>query len=441
MSDVSFRDKAQKGIYKIINPFVRFLIKLGLTPNAVTTIGLLLNIGVAIIFIIGAEKGNRGELAYVGWAGALILFAGLFDMLDGQVARLGKMSSTFGALYDSVLDRYSELILFLGICYYLISHHYFLSSLFAFIAMIGSMMVSYTRARSEGLGIENKGGLMQRPERVILIALSAIATGVAAAFVEGDGKVYVQGIKFHVFELMSIFTIPIAVLAVLTNITAIKRLRDAKRALDQIDKEKNARSASPGNIAAAIMVMFVLCFTQADARKNFDDGKVTFSEAVDTFPVPKFKTNTQFYVQRTPNTNTIMYELNMKNGVLNDDNPVHVYWIRYTEGAKTQELSYIQRKFAYGVKVSKVAPEKYKLLFAAYDKVPFFLMKSTAGIYHTYVELDGKMIVLKRLYIRIDPGGTFWAPNVKYVEFKGTEVGSGKEVIKRINPKWKPPKQ
>ncbi|HVU85173.1 MAG TPA: CDP-alcohol phosphatidyltransferase family protein, partial [Puia sp.] len=98
----------------------------------VTTIGLILNIGVSIIFIDGAEKGNRGDLSYVGWAGALILFAGLFDMLDGQVARLGNMSSRFGALYDSVLDRYSELILFLGICYYLVAHHYFLSSLFAF---------------------------------------------------------------------------------------------------------------------------------------------------------------------------------------------------------------------------------------------------------------------------------------------------------------------
>ena len=65
---------------------------------------------------------------------ALVLFAGLFDMLDGQVARIGKMTSTFGALYDSVLDRYSELIMFLGICYYLVSHHYFLSSLFASIA-------------------------------------------------------------------------------------------------------------------------------------------------------------------------------------------------------------------------------------------------------------------------------------------------------------------
>ncbi len=442
MSDVSFRDKAQKGIYKVINPFVRFLIKLGLTPNAVTTIGLLLNIGVAVIFIIGAEKGNRGELGYVGWAGGLILFAGLFDMLDGQVARLGKMSSTFGALYDSVLDRYSELVLFLGICYYLISHHYFLSSLFAFIAMIGSMMVSYTRARSEGLGIQNKGGLMQRPERVILIAVSAIATGVAAAFVEGDGKVFIPGIRFHVFELMSIFTIPIAIMAILTNITAFKRLADAKKALDKIDAEQKAKGGiSSSNVAAVLMLVSVLYTAKAEARKNLDDGKPTFTEAVDTFPVPKFNSKTQFYVQRTPNTNTIMYELNLKNGELNDDNPIHVYWIRYAEDGKTQELSYIQRKFAYGVKVTKLAEEKFKLLFAAYDKIPFYLMKSTAGIYHTYVELDGKMVVLKRLYIRIDPGGTFWSPNVKYVEFKGTEVPSGKEVVKRINPKWKPPKQ
>lgn len=109
---MSIRNQLQQGIYKVINPFVRVLIRAGLTPNMVTTIGLILNIGVSIIFIEGAEKGNRGDLSYVGWAGALILFAGLFDMLDGQVARLGNMSSRFGALYDSVLDRYSELILF-----------------------------------------------------------------------------------------------------------------------------------------------------------------------------------------------------------------------------------------------------------------------------------------------------------------------------------------
>lgn len=233
MSKKALRDSLQQGIYKVINPFVRFLIRIGFTPNAVTTTGLILNIGVAAVFIAGGEKSNRGELEFVGWAGALVLFAGLFDMLDGQVARLGNMGSTFGALYDSVLDRYSEMIMFLGICYYLIAHHYFLSSLFAFVALIGSMMVSYTRARAEGLGVECKGGLMQRPERVVLIGLSGIACGITYTFVGDDYKVYVPGIPFHIFETMSVFTLPITVMAVLTNITAFNRLMDAKKALQK----------------------------------------------------------------------------------------------------------------------------------------------------------------------------------------------------------------
>ena len=91
-----------------------------------------------------------------GWAGGVILFAGLFDMMDGRVARLGNMSSKFGALYDSVLDRYSELMTFFGICYYLSMKDYFFYALIAFVALIGSLMVSYVRARAEGLGIECK---------------------------------------------------------------------------------------------------------------------------------------------------------------------------------------------------------------------------------------------------------------------------------------------
>ena len=195
MAAIKLRDRLQQGIYVVINPFVKSLIRIGLTPNAVTTIGLLLNVGVAVIFIFGAEKSNRGDLSFVGWGGALVLVAGLFDMLDGQVARLGNMSSTFGALYDSVLDRYSECIMFLGICYYLVAHHYFLSSIFAFIALIGSMMVSYTRARAEGLGVECKGGLMQRPERVITIGVVAIACGITSHYVGGDFKVYIPGVS------------------------------------------------------------------------------------------------------------------------------------------------------------------------------------------------------------------------------------------------------
>src|SRR6201996_1480591 len=243
---MSTRKQLQLGIYKVINPIVRLLIRMGLTPNMVTTIGLVLNIGVAIIFICGAEEGRRGDLSYVGWAGALILFAGLFDMLDGQVARLGNMSSQFGALYDSVLDRYSELILFLGICYYLVAHHYFFSSLFAFIGLIGSMMVSYTRARAEGLGIECKDGLMQRPERVIIIGVSALACGVASKWMGGDYKIAWPDTNFPVFETISIWTIPLTIMAFLANLTAIGRLRDARRTL-----EAREAAASGGASAAS----------------------------------------------------------------------------------------------------------------------------------------------------------------------------------------------
>ncbi|MCL4856053.1 MAG: CDP-alcohol phosphatidyltransferase family protein, partial [Flavobacteriales bacterium] len=170
--------KAQLIIYNIINPFINLLIRLKITPNFITTVGLLLNILAAIIFILGAEKADRTQLVYVGWGGFTILIAGLFDMIDGRLARLGNMSSKFGAFYDSVVDRYSELIMFLGICYYLIAHHFFLSSLFAFIALIGSMMVSYTTARAEGIGIACSVGMMQRPARVVSIGAGAMFCGI-----------------------------------------------------------------------------------------------------------------------------------------------------------------------------------------------------------------------------------------------------------------------
>jgi len=227
------RDWAQQVIYMVINPFVKLLVKLGVTPNVITTIGLMGNIAAAIVFIIGGEYGKRGDLSYIGWGCGLFLFAGLFDMLDGQVARIGNSASRFGALYDSVLDRYSELIMFLGICYYLVAHHYFISSLMTFIALIGSMMVSYVRARAEGLGIECKAGLMQRPERIIIISLSGIICGIVSACNGGNQKLYIHGLPFDVVETISIFIYPIALVAVLANITAINRLNYCKLQLKE----------------------------------------------------------------------------------------------------------------------------------------------------------------------------------------------------------------
>ena len=230
------RDAGQRMIYIIIHPLVKFLIRLHISPNIITTIGLLLNIVVAFIFIFGAEERVRGDLSYVGWGGAMILFAGVFDMIDGQVARIGNMATKFGAFYDSVLDRYSELIMFLGICYYLVANHYFLGSLIAFIALIGSMMVSYTRARAEGLGIECKEGFMQRPERIIVIGTSALLCGIVSHFIGGNFKWFIPGIPFHVFETMSVLIFPIVFVAISANATAIKRLNHVRNQLTKEDK-------------------------------------------------------------------------------------------------------------------------------------------------------------------------------------------------------------
>lgn len=425
MPFASIRTALQQEIYKVINPFVKLLVKIGFTPNAVTLTGLLLNIGVAIVFIVGGEEGHRGDLRYVGWGGALILFAGLFDMLDGQVARIGNMKSEYGALFDSVLDRYSELFTFLGICYYLIAHHYLLGSLFAFIALIGSMMVSYTRARAEGLGVECKGGLMQRPERVVLLGVSALACGISSAYLGGDYKLYITGLPFHVFETMSILTFPITVMAVLSNITAVSRLLQAKKAL-----ALKSVMTLPSSVSRKAIVT-IIAFSAGLLSNSFQ--LLAESLPKTDFPTPTGIVNQLFYLQRDPNPNTVIYQLNVnKSGRLDEDDPVKVFWIRYTEQGEHKDLNFIQRKFAYGLTAKKLDTDKYELKFAAYNKVRFFLMKSTAdNLYHVYTTINNKQIILSRVFLRIE-GGTFWVPNVKYIEFKGWNAATREPVVERI---------
>jgi CDP-diacylglycerol---glycerol-3-phosphate 3-phosphatidyltransferase len=229
-----WKKSGQELVYKIINPFIQLLIKLGVTPNFITLLGLIINIAAAFIFVVGAEQGNRGDHSYIGYACATILFGGLMDMIDGRLARVGNQASKYGAMFDSVLDRYSEMIMFLGICYYLISHSYFLSSLFAFIGLIGSIMVSYTRARAEGLGVKMSDvGLMQRPERILLIGISGVLCGIVSPIIGSEYKILVDFLPFPVFEVISIFTFPLFILAILANFTAINRLLEAKKQLNE----------------------------------------------------------------------------------------------------------------------------------------------------------------------------------------------------------------
>ena len=213
---MKYRDFLQKIIYVIITPVIKGMIRIGFTPNLVTTIGFVLNIAATIMLLYAAGE-MTGSTSIVGWSGAVILFAGLFDMMDGRLARIGNMSSMFGALWDSTLDRYSELFTLFGIAMYLILNSWVTGGVLTFLAMVGSVMVSYVRARAEGLGIECKVGLMQRPERVVLTSLGAILCGI--------------------FHNLWFLVVPIVIIAILANITAFWRICHCYKVLNKSEKK------------------------------------------------------------------------------------------------------------------------------------------------------------------------------------------------------------
>lgn len=215
------RDALQQLIYKIINPLVYGMIKIGITPNVVTTIGFLGNVLAAALMVYASTQETATEQFYwVAWSGVTIIIFSLFDMLDGQVARLGGMTSTFGAMYDSVLDRYCELFTLGGITYYLMETGYETGAIITFLALIGSIMVSYVRARAEGLDIECKIGFMQRPERVVVTSVSALACGI-----------YGYNAVAPAFDPMLILIVAMGIIAVFANLTAFARIMHCRKQL------------------------------------------------------------------------------------------------------------------------------------------------------------------------------------------------------------------
>lgn len=220
------RNSLQQGIYVVINPFVHLLIRLGITPNMVTTIGMLGNVAAAVILVWAACVSSTVHALYgrLILTGALIIGFSIFDMLDGQVARLGGKVTKFGAMYDSVLDRYSELLTLGAITFYFIERGSLSGALVTFIALIGSIMVSYVRSRAEGLGVECKMGFMQRPERVVLTSLAILATGICGVSIHPDSS----------FNPDIILWIAMCIIAVFANLTAFARIGYTKSQLDKM---------------------------------------------------------------------------------------------------------------------------------------------------------------------------------------------------------------
>jgi len=147
-----------------ISPVIDFFIRINANPNVFTTIGFLVSIGAAYF----ASKGSFRI------ASLILLLSGICDTIDGKVARASGKTTKFGALYDSSLDRYAEVLYFLGLAIFFVHAEWYKTSVAIFLGLSGSMMVSYVRARAEGLGFECKVGLLQRPERILLLAAGGL---------------------------------------------------------------------------------------------------------------------------------------------------------------------------------------------------------------------------------------------------------------------------
>lgn len=153
----------------IINAMVRALASAGIPPNVLTAIGVIINLACGVLF-------GFGEFF---WAGIVLIVANLFDMLDGNVARLTGRVTRYGGFLDSTLDRLSDMGAFLGIIIFYARdtpQHSVLNVGLAGVGMIASVLVSYTTARSEGLGVKANVGFLQRPERVVLLIIGALST-------------------------------------------------------------------------------------------------------------------------------------------------------------------------------------------------------------------------------------------------------------------------
>jgi len=187
-----------KGSGYLLQKIVNGLALTKISPNALTFIGLLINIVAAVFF--GYARADNYVRMFL-YAGLVIIGAGVFDMVDGRVARQTNQVSVFGAFFDSVMDRYSDVAIFFGLLVYYARGDRFFYVVLAAFCMTASLMVSYTRARAEALIGTCKVGFMERPERIVLIIIGAL------------------------FNKWGVMAPALWVLAILATITVINRIR------------------------------------------------------------------------------------------------------------------------------------------------------------------------------------------------------------------------
>ena len=187
------RPETKERVRQAIQPLVRILVRLRLTPNVLTVTGVVLNGLVGLIIAMG--------LAQLG--GVLLIFTSAFDMLDGALAKAQNKVTTFGAFLDSTMDRYSEAFVLAGLLWLAIQRGLTVDVMLIYTVIVGSLLVSYTRARAEGLDLDCRVGLLGRPERIAVLCLGL---------------------------MLNLVTVALIILAIFTHVTALQRILHVRRA-------------------------------------------------------------------------------------------------------------------------------------------------------------------------------------------------------------------
>jgi CDP-diacylglycerol--glycerol-3-phosphate 3-phosphatidyltransferase len=205
----------EQAFFGLTDPFVGWLLRAGVRPNTLTTVGALLVVASAVAFAFG----------WIRLGGGLLILSGVVDTFDGQVARRGGMVSKFGAFYDSTLDRVGDGATFIGIAVYLLKAPgvpwKIETVVLAMVAVLSSLLVSYARARAEGLGIDCKVGLVQRAERLLGIGVPSLLIG------PGPNGIVLQVI--------------VVILAVLSTFTVVQRFVYVHQVTEGRDEKGNQR--------------------------------------------------------------------------------------------------------------------------------------------------------------------------------------------------------
>lgn len=199
----------ERPFFSTIGPLVDWLVKHGVRPNTITTFGT------ALVLVSAVSYGT----GHIRWGGFFLLLSGVVDTIDGQVARRGAMVTRFGAFYDSTLDRIGDGATFIGIGAYLLLtpgvQYREAAVITCMVAVLASLVVSYARARAEGLGLDCKVGIAQRAERILLLGIPTLLVGA------GQGALILSGI--------------VALLTLLALITIVQRIVHVRGAANAAD--------------------------------------------------------------------------------------------------------------------------------------------------------------------------------------------------------------